>query len=103
MPRVLLLDTEPHLFELLKSKLEREGFEVFTDESALTSTESTQPPDLIIVNQYHYDHSFVLPDPHTPVILLSSGSSEETNKLPQLKMPFRPNDLVELARRTVAV
>ncbi len=93
MPRVLLLDTETYLFDLLKGKLEREGFEVFTDEADLTSS-----PDLIILGQHH-DPDFVLPEGDTPVILL--GASDES-EFAHLKMPFRPNDLVALARRTIA-
>jgi DNA-binding response OmpR family regulator len=103
MPKVLLLDTEPHLFALFKSKLEREGFEVLTDESALSPlAPHASSPDLIILDQRHYDPGFVLPHLGTPVILLSSSDSEEEGEFPQLKMPFRPNDLVALARRTVA-
>jgi DNA-binding response OmpR family regulator len=97
MLKVLLLDTEPHLFTLLKSKLEREGFEV-VDQAA----PSAVTPDLIILGQRQ--PGFVLPgDSDTPVILLSSSITEEASELPHLKMPFRPNDLVELARKTVAV
>lgn len=103
MPKVLLVDTEPHLFALLKAKLEREGFEVFADERTLASVtpESALTPDLIILG--HHDPDFVLPTQDAPVILLSPSDRQEKSELPHLKMPFRPNDLVELARRTVAV
>lgn len=92
MPRVLLLDTEPYLFDLLKGKLEREGFEVFSDKLELVSA-----PDLIILGQHH-DPDFVFPTDNTPVIVLGTDETE----LPHLKLPFRPNDLVALARRTVS-
>jgi DNA-binding response OmpR family regulator len=103
MPKVLLLDTEPHLFELLKTKLEREGFEVLTG-SPHPDESSGVSPDLIILDKRHHeDPSFILPGgSHTPVILLSSSDTDEESDLPHLKMPFRPNDLVELARKTVA-
>jgi DNA-binding response OmpR family regulator len=93
MPRVLLLDTEPYLFELLKSKLEREGFEVFSDGVALAAS-----PDLIIMGQHH-DPAFSLLEINTPVILLGDT---DTSELPHLKMPFRPNDLIALAHKTIA-
>jgi DNA-binding response OmpR family regulator len=103
MPRVLLLHTEAPLFELLKSKLEQGGFEV------LESTDNTDTsPDLIIIGKHSPDNpDFALPNEGTtPVILLSSGDSEDLSdkdlgELSQLKMPFRPSDLVELARKTV--
>jgi DNA-binding response OmpR family regulator len=103
MPKVLLLDTEPHLFTLFKSRLEREGFEVLTDEAGLSKAPGAASPDLIILDQRHYDANVLLPQHGTPVILLSSGDSPEESEVPHLKMPFRPNDLVALARRTVAV
>jgi hypothetical protein len=104
MPKVLLLDTEPHLFDLLKSKLEREGFEVFADEGSLSSLipGAALSPDLVILG-HHHDPSFILPDRHTPVILLGHSDSDQESDFPHLKMPFRPNDLVELARRTVTL
>jgi DNA-binding response OmpR family regulator len=94
MPKVLLLDTEPHLFSLLKSKLEREGFEVVTETRGCT-------PDLVILG-HHHDHTFK-PDNSTPVILLSSSDSDKESALPHLKMPFRPNDLIALARQAISV
>jgi DNA-binding response OmpR family regulator len=93
MPKVLLLDTEPHLFSLLKHKLEREGFEVVTGSTATL-------PDLIIVDECH--HLEFTSNCRTPVILLSHSDRDE-HDLPHLKMPFRPNDLVELARKTVTI
>jgi hypothetical protein len=103
MPKVLLLNTEAPLFELLKSKLEREGFEVFGDVELASAT----PPsaDLIIVGKHYYDTgAFTLPYESTaPIILISSEAKDELGKLPHLKMPFRPSDLVELARKTVTV
>jgi hypothetical protein len=97
MPKVLLLNTEAPLFELLKSKLEREGFEVFGDMEVAS-------PDLIIVGKHYYDTgAFTLPYESTaPIILISSEAKDKQEKLPHLKMPFRPSDLVELARKTVA-
>jgi DNA-binding response OmpR family regulator len=99
MPKVLLLDTEPHLFSLLKAKLEREGFEVFADEVTLAAQAS---PDLVILGQRHPHDTLVLGS-NTPIILLSPSDSQAESHVPHLKMPFRPNDLVELARRTVTV
>jgi hypothetical protein len=102
MPRVLLLHTEAPLFELLRSKLEQGGFEV------LVSADDTGiSPDLIIVGKHASDNpDFALPsEGTTPIILISSGDSENLSEdfgeLSQLKMPFRPSDLVELARKTV--
>jgi DNA-binding response OmpR family regulator len=113
MPKVLLVDTEPLLFALLKTKLEREGFEVLTNPEILTNLEAVTTsgeaqsiegvlPDLIILGKYH--PTFVLPkDNQTPIIFLSPSDTEELSELPHLKLPFRPNDLVELARKAVAV
>jgi DNA-binding response OmpR family regulator len=100
MPKVLLLHTEPPLFELLKSKLEQGGFEVVGEAQDI----GTSTPDLIILGKHVQEQpAFMLPEESTaPVILLSSGASDEQGELSQLKMPFRPSDLVELARKTVA-
>lgn len=103
MPKVLLLNTEAPLFELLKSKLEREGFEVFGDLEPPSANKAS--PDLIIVGKHYYDTgAFTLPYESTaPIILISSEAKDERETLPHLKMPFRPSDLVELVRKAVAI
>jgi hypothetical protein len=103
MPKVLLLNTETPLFELLKSKLEREGFEVIGDIEQPSANKAL--PDLIIVGKHHYDDgAFTLPYESTaPIILISSEANDEGGELPHLKLPFRPSDLVELARKAVAI
>lgn len=103
MPKVLLLNTEAPLFELLKSKLEREGFEVSGAMEPPSANKSS--PDLIIVGKHFYDNgAFILPYESTaPIILISSEAKDEQGELPHLKLPFRPSDLVELARKAVAI
>jgi hypothetical protein len=103
MPKVLLLNTEAPLFELLKSKLEREGFEVLGDMEPPSANPTS--PDLIIVGKHHYDTgAFTLPYKNTaPIILISSEADDKQGEWPHLKLPFRPSDLVELARKAVAI
>ena len=112
MPRILVVDDEEHIVELIRFNLEREGFEVIASgdgDAALKKVFSDQP-DLIILD-------LMLPgqdglsvcrtlrsDPNTreiPVIILSART-EEIDRILGLEMgaddyvtkPFSPRELV---------
>lgn len=100
MLRVLMVDTEPHILALLKPRFEREGFEVLTDASDGAA-------DLVIVGKRSALEGGQLERLQVPVILLSSSEDPpldvgEAEEIAQLKMPFRPSQLVALARQVVA-
>ncbi|MGL4609720.1 MAG: hypothetical protein ACRCYY_08550 [Trueperaceae bacterium] len=95
MPKVLLLHTETPLFDLLKSKLEQGGFEVL-------EANNDVPPDLIIVGNSPEQSLLLSEETNTPVIVLGSAEGDEQANLSQLKMPFRPSELVELVRKTLS-
>jgi hypothetical protein len=53
---------------------------------------------------FNVSGAFTLPYESTaPIILISSEAKDKREKLPHLKMPFRPSDLVELVRKAVAI
>lgn len=94
MPSVLLVNTEAHLHGLLKRKLEQDGFEVCVLGAGLPIDECH--PDLIVTGQ---------PDdtPGTagdvPVIFISPRAADASlARAGHLKMPFRPSQLVAMAR-----
>jgi DNA-binding response OmpR family regulator len=110
MPQVLLVNTELHILAILKRKFELEGFKVITLDLPLELQMLAEvKPDLIVLG-----HSFELSQirsllqeklPKTPIILLRAGLASEEMVIPeteQLKMPFRPSDLMAMARRVVA-
>lgn len=112
MPRILVVDDEEPIVELIRFNLEREGFEVIAtgDGDAALKKVSSEQPDLIILD-------LMLPgqdglsvcrilrnDPNTrgiPVIILSARS-EEIDRVLGLEMgaddyvtkPFSPRELV---------
>ncbi|MFA5385816.1 MAG: response regulator transcription factor [Eubacteriales bacterium] len=112
MPKVLVVDDEEHIVELVRFNLEREGFEVIAsgDGDAALKKVSSEQPDLIILD-------LMLPgqdglsvcrtlrsDPDTkgiPVIILSART-EEIDRVLGLEMgaddyvtkPFSPRELV---------
>ncbi len=112
MPRILVVDDEEPIVELIRFNLEREGFEVIAtgDGDAALKKVASEQPDLIILD-------LMLPgqdglsvcrilrnDPNTrgiPVIILSARS-EEIDRVLGLEMgaddyvtkPFSPRELV---------
>ena len=113
MSRILLVDAEPHMLALLKSRFEQEGFEVVS----VTVGEALQQPlaahpDLIVVGKSLTETEFGslahLGARSVPVILLTGGeglnslADDAPHEVAQLKLPFRPSQLVELARKTIA-
>ena len=112
MPKVALIGTEPHMLSLLRGRFEQEGFEVAAiAEKGWQQQVSDFPPDLIVLGK-RLDE----PDLGTlenvagvPVILLTASGEEQfvsvgdtPQEVAQLKMPFRPSQLLELARKTIA-
>lgn len=112
MPKILVVDDEEHIVELIRFNLEREGFEVISsgDGDAALKKISSEKPDLVILD-------LMLPgqdglsvcrtlrsDPNTrgiPVIILSART-EEIDRILGLEMgaddyvtkPFSPRELV---------
>ncbi len=113
MPRILVVDDEPQIVDLLRSYLQREGFDVqeaADGEAALAAARRLQP-DLIILD-------LMLPrldgrevcrrireDAPTPIIMLTARD-EETDKLVGLELgaddyitkPFSPREVVARVR-----
>ena len=117
MAKVLLLDNQPHMLELLRSKFELEGFEVLSAESGeegLTLAESEQP-DLIVLDERLQDEegkavSERLQESELageiPVILLTSrasdgGGAKKEGNSSTVQMPFRPSQLMALVRENL--
>lgn len=102
MPKVLFLDTEPFMVSSLKRKFELEGFEVL-------DRESTEKPDLIVVGKQ--DSFLALPETpekgslNVPIIMLSNDlpddEGSQSSSVAHLKMPFRPSQLMAMARQAV--
>jgi DNA-binding NtrC family response regulator len=115
MLKVLLLDTEPHILSLLRPRFELEGFEVTTDVSDSYLATETMPEitaDLVVVGKRSTAETRLLEyfqnrgSRHVPIILLTSSDdpslyAETNSDVAQLKMPFRPSQLLELARKAV--
>lgn len=113
MPKVVLIGTEPHMLSLLQGRFEQEGFEVVSiAEDGWRQQISDFPPDLIVLGK-----RLDSPDldvlggriEGVPVILLTASGEEQefvsvgdpAQEVAQLRMPFRPSQLLELARRTI--
>ncbi len=113
MPRILVVDDEPQIVELLRSYLERDGFEVAeaADGEQALATCRHLLPDLVILD-------LMLPrldgrevcrrireTAHTPIIMLTARD-EETDKLLGLELgaddyvtkPFSPREVVARVR-----
>ncbi len=100
MPRVLFLDTKPHIYDVLKRKFEREGFEVIADSD-------NHHADLIVRGKTQFGSASQMNDfeSHTPMIVLSEETfddDENQAKVAHLKMPFRPSQLMTMARQAVS-
>ena len=112
--KVLLLDNQAHMIELLRSKFEMEGFEVVIAESggeglALAQSEA---PDLIVLDERMQDDEGVpvadrLRDieeiADIPVILLTTRTGDAPGKdgSATVQMPFRPSQLLALVRENL--
>jgi DNA-binding NtrC family response regulator len=115
MLKVLLIDTEPHILSLLRPRFELEGFEVATgvSDSYLASDSAPEiTADLVVLGKRGPGETRLLEhlqrsgNPHVPIILLTSSDepllgAETRRDIAQLKMPFRPSQLLELARKAV--
>ena len=110
MPKVVLVGTESHILSLLQSRFEQEGFEVAAvAEEGWQQQISDFPPDLIVLGKRFGDAvSNVLGNVvDVPIILLTAGDEKDVSspvqpEIAQLKMPFRPSQLLELAYKTLA-
>ena len=117
MAKVLLLDNQAHMLELLRSKFELEGFEVLSADSGdegVSLAESAQP-DLIVLDERLQDEegNFVSERLQAselageiPVILLTSRASEgggakKDGNAQAVQMPFRPSQLMALVRENL--
>ena len=116
MPKVLLIDTQAHILEVLRRKFESEGFDVFSLNTCEAHQEQVLSfkPDLIVLGKAPGEgkHLNVLTQelrlstgsPDVPIILITTGFEEEhVADVPHLKMPFRPSQLMAMAREAVAV
>ena len=103
MPKVLFIDTKPHLYDVLKRKFELEGFDV------MTQSQNTNEADLIVIGKTaNVLAGPQLPNetsPNVPIIMLSDELSLEqqlaSSSISHLKMPFRPSQLMAMAREVV--
>ena len=119
MPKVFLIDTEPHISALLTSRFEQEGFEVLPLGLHQVSGEmKLQRPDLIVFGRAYGEGDPTINSFQdlmnlegagaVPIILLTTSEAEsidmltQQREIAQLKMPFRPSQLLELARKAVA-
>lgn len=112
MTKVLVVDDEKHILELIKFNLEREGFTVFTAEDGATALNIThkEKPDLIILDimlpgmsGYEVCESLSqdISTRDIPIIMLSARVTE-TDKVHGLEKgaddyvtkPFSPRELV---------
>jgi len=113
MPKVVLIGTEPHMLSLLRGRFEQEGFEVASiAEEGWRQQVSDFPPDLIVLGKGLDEADLGALGGKVegvPVILLTASGEEQglvsvgdlARKVAQLKMPFRPSQLLELARKTI--
>lgn len=117
MAKVLLIDAQTHILELLRSKFEREGFEVLAAESgeAGLRVALAEGPDLIVLDERLTDaHGRAVADRlrdevplrDVPLILLSSrhstGHGAANGSVDSVvQLPFRPSQLVALAREAI--
>lgn len=114
MPRILLVGAEPHMLALLKSRFEQEGFEVVSVDAGENAKQQAAEscPDLIVVGKQLSESEFSalaqLGTRSVPVIVLTAGEpginllGSASQDVAQLKLPFRPSQLVELARKAIA-
>ena len=112
--RILIVDDEPGIREIIARVLRDEGFEVVlvtAGQAGLTAVrEADTPYDLVITNSYmpHLSGEQLIQQlrqhfPALPVLHLDDGTyptiSPETASVPTLYKPFRLNGLCEEVRR----
>ena len=114
MPKVVLIGTEPHMLSLLRGRFEQEGFEVASvAEEGWRQQVSNFPPDLIVLGKRLDEADLGALGGKVegvPIIMLTASGEEQelvsvsdaSQEVAQLKMPFRPSQLLELARKTIA-
>ena len=113
MPKVVLIGTEPHMLSLLRGRFEQEGFEVTSLAEDGWQQVGDASPDLIVLGKRFNDPELGVLGGKAggvPVILLTASGEEQVvnvsdpaqQEVAQLKMPFRPSQLLELARKTIA-
>ena len=103
MTNVLLLDIDLPLIDLLKRKLEQEGFRVTIGSS---NDIFGHLFDLVILGKTLKETK--LKDcfkSDTPIIMLSHSSDtlSKPKSISQLKFPFRPSELLEMVHQKVAL
>jgi hypothetical protein len=99
MNSILLLDIDFTLHELLKRKLEHEGFKVTVGSS------SDMPPsafDLVISGETLKGNKLKQWFKSIPIIQLSHDSVPLDKDIWRLVLPFRPSDLLDLARQSLS-
>ncbi len=109
MLKVLLVDTEPYIRDTLRRKFELEGFEVMTVESQQAGELFLEvKPDLIVLGKAaDFQHGSLLTSltARIPVIVISNSSDHSSilqHEVARLTMPFRPSDLMAVAKEAVA-
>lgn len=117
MAKVLLIDAQPHILDLLRGKFEQEGFEVLTADRGEEGVAAAlaHRPDLIVLDERLQDATGrpladrlrdEVPLRDVPLILLtprtSTGHGTGNGSVDSvLQLPFRPSQLVALARETI--
>ena len=112
--RVLIIDDEESILNLLELKFRREGLEVVTAATVADGLEAARQacPDLIIVDVQMRDAGGETlaerlrenaSTAHIPLILLSARADEDMDEefagmIGRLRKPFRPSQLLALAR-----
>ena len=118
---ILVVEDDPHLADLIRFRLMREGFEVRVaadGDQALTEFERAQPPDLVILDvMLPYRSGYeLLADlrqrsawVRIPVIILTSRTKEEDvvqgltlGANDYLSKPFRPAELLARIQKLLA-
>lgn len=114
VPRILVVDDEPGIRELVARVLRGEGFEVVLvndGEAGLTAVQEAEVAyDLVITNSYmpHLSGDQLIQQlrqqfPSLPVLHLDDGTyptiSRESASVPTLYKPFRLDELCEEVRR----
>jgi DNA-binding response OmpR family regulator len=113
MPRILVVDDEPKIVQLVRDYLERAGFEVSTarsgDEALMRAR--TEPPALVVLDLGlpgidGLDVTRALRHDGDPPIIMLTARDDETDKLIGLELgaddyvtkPFSPRELVARVR-----
>ena len=110
MARVLLVSGEQHLLQLLEDKFVEEGFEVATahDGDSLTHALDSEPELIVLEQRLVDEHGVPLHERlkasealrAIPLILLTVHDGHASTD-PSVAMPFRPRQLIALAREAL--